>query len=223
MISQPDSISKIVTAYFAALTRSPFEFRGRRYEPKELLVSPLLFRGYTCPSSCGGCCHRVTLDWLPSEPHPESARPRSVVFNGRGYLLLSDLQEHDRPKCHYLRMEDGRCEIHGHHPLPCDFELIKLIHYEDKALLVQKKYGRSWSFTRVDGGRGSLCEMTPVTDETRAEVVRKLKRIRDWTTYFDLDSHIDDVIIWAESYPVDQPLRLSVQDRKLLDPAARID
>lgn len=209
MISAPDSFSKIVTAYFAALTRQPFTFQNQVYSPKPILLSPLLFRGFTCPAGCGGCCHAVTLDWLPGEPQPEDLEPRWVEFNGRAWLLMTDPQDHQRPKCKHLDRADGRCGIHGLHPMPCDVELMKFVHYDDRSLLVQKKYGRGWSFSRVDGGRGSKCEMTPVTDETRSEVIRKLKRIRDWTSYFQLDSRIDEIIEWAEAYPTLEPLRLA--------------
>jgi hypothetical protein len=212
MINQPDSFSKMVTAFFAALTKKEFTFQNQTFKPKTILISPLLWRGYTCPNSCGGCCHRVTLDFLPTEPQPEGLTPRTVEFDGRAYLLMSDLQEgNTNSKCHHLRLEDGRCMIHNMHPALCDVELVRAIQFEEKALLVSKKYDRGYAFHRVDRGRGSLCEMTDVTDETRTEVVRKLKRIKAWTDYFSLESWIEQIIEWAESYPIDEPLRLSVE------------
>jgi Fe-S-cluster containining protein len=211
VITVPNTLDKVVTAYFAALTKRSFTYKNQQFDPKPILISPLLFRGFTCPTGCGGCCHAVSLLWLPQEPQPEGLQPKAVEFDGQAYLLMEDSQDPERSKCKHLRLEDGRCLIHTIHPMPCDVELIKFISYEEKSLLVQKKYGRGWAFSRVDGGRGSMCEMTPVTDQTRADVVRKLKRIRDWTTYFHLDSWIEDIISWAESYPISEPLRLSVE------------
>lgn len=211
MITKNDSIDKIVSGYFAALTRESFTYKNVTYNPKPMLVSPLLFRGYTCPSSCGACCHRVTLDFLPSESQPDGLQPRIITFNNHAYYVMSDLQD-DRthPKCRHLDLASGRCNIHTHHPMPCDVELMKFIHYEEKSLLAQKLYGRGWALTRIDGERGALCEMLPPDDFSVKEVVRKLYRLKDWTTYFELNTWIDSLIAWAESYsPAHQAIRLT--------------
>ncbi len=215
MINQRDSLDKIVQAYFAALTKKSFTYRGEQFNPKPLLISPLLFRGFNCPANCGGCCHSVSLLWLPDEPQPEGLSTRTVEFDGKAYLLMEDPQNYEQPKCKHLRLEDGRCNIHTIHPSLCDIELIKFLHYSEKSLLVQKLYGRGWALKRVDGGRGALCTMTPVTEETQAEVIRKLRRIKDWTDYFNLDSWIDEIILWAEGYDSStEPLRLQVGDKE---------
>ena len=41
-----DSVEKIITRYFACLTKVPFSYRDDNYAPKPLIVSPLLLRGY---------------------------------------------------------------------------------------------------------------------------------------------------------------------------------
>jgi hypothetical protein len=210
MVTNADSFDKVVSTYFHALTKKPFTFKGKEYLPKQrLVISPLLLRGFTCPSECGGCCARVTLDYLPMEPHPEYIGLRIVEFNGKAYSLLSDTQsESNSPKCKHLRYEDGRCNIHNYHPMLCDVELLKFLHYDDHALLLSKLYGRGWALSRVDGKKGAKCEMLPVTSETITDIIRKLYRIRDWCIYFNLDSWIDDIIEWAQNYPSAQGTHL---------------
>lgn len=212
MLNNRDSFDKIVGGYFAALTKQPFEFKGKIFTPKPLVITPLLLRGFTCPAHCGACCARVTLDYLPTEKQPELLSPRTVQFNRQAFTIFSDLQDdRDAPKCRHLRYEDGRCNIHEKHPMLCDVELIKFIHYEERAVLLSKLYGRGWALTRVTGDKGAQCSMLPVTPETIADVVRKLQRIREWCIYFQLDSWIDDIIAWVKNYPSETAmLRLSV-------------
>lgn len=210
-MAQRDTVDKIVQSYFAAVTRVPFTYKGKHYAPKRLAVSPLLFRGFTCPAGCGGCCPRFSLDYLPSEPHPREAQPRVVHFDGREVRLKSILQERGDHHCSKLDMDNGRCTIHGYHPFSCDFELIRsLISGDDKrsTFLTQKLYGRGWAMLRVDGERGALCEMTPADAANRDEVVRKLERLQCWTSAFGLITHVPTILEWAQSGPHNKPLEL---------------
>lgn len=192
-----DSVDKIITRYFATVAREPFTYEGKEFKPKPLKVSPLLLRGYTCPPMCGGCCLRFSLDYLPSEPQPKNLVKRTVTFNGKLFTIHSDLQEENESRnCKYL-MKDGRCANYPTRPFTCDFELIRTLQFESDDrphVLTQKLYGRGWSYERVDGGKGALCEMTPVTQETRDDVIRKLERLKKWTDYFHLKTWLPEVI-----------------------------
>ena len=75
--------------------------------------------------------------------------------------------------------------------------------------MLSKLYGRGWAFKRVDGERGAKCEMLPANPERINEVLRKLRRIKQWIEYFELDSWIDKIIAWAETDERDKPLVLS--------------
>ena|ERR1700677_4532393 len=197
-----DSIDKIVESYFVGITREPFEYKGKIYEPKNLVVSPMLFRGYTCPEHCGGCCPRFSLDYISREYFvpTENHKLREVEFNGHGIIVLSDMQlDHENHHCRNLIKENGRCGIHGHQPFSCDFELIRFIHQSDRVILTQKLFGRGWAMLRTDNERGARCEMTEVTKETISEVVRKLNRLKVWAEYFGVKHCLDAVITWAES------------------------
>lgn len=212
MSHQRDSIDKVVFSYFSCITREPFTYKGKEFLPKPLIVSPLIARGYTCPSECSGCCMTITLDWLPFEQRPDypAIKPRTVEFNGRKIELLSDLQDDNMD--HYCRhvIKDpgptyGRCAIHfDGKPFTADFELIRFLVFSapnQPNRLTQKLYGRGWSYTRVDGGKGALCEMTPITEETRLDTIRRMKRLEQWANYFGLNHCLDEILPWLESGP----------------------
>lgn len=207
-----DSLDKVIGVYFSLVADEAFEYRGKRYYPRKLQVSPLLFRGFTCPPGCGGCCPRFSLDYLPSEMRPADLEltPRAVEFNGYQICVLSDMQtDHKDYHCRNLDKSNGRCNVHGRQPFSCDFELIRFLEFQDEArpnVLTQKLFGRGWQLLRVDGERGALCEMTPVDDHTIAEVVRKLKRLKEWCEHFRLSHRVDPIIEWATRAPHDKPL-----------------
>lgn len=209
-----DSVDKIVTSYFAAITKTPFTYKNTVYEPKRLYLSPLIYRGFTCPAQCGGCCMKFSLDYLPEEPKPDHTSMREVKFNDKQYPIFTDKQEgNGSHKCQYLNLEDGRCNTYETRPFTCDFELIRTLTYTDKHVLTQKLYGRGWAFTRVGGEKGALCEMTPPTKETINEVIRKLMRLKQWANHFELDSWIDTILYWVKSRSA-KPIILEVSKVK---------
>lgn len=201
---QSDSVDKIVQRYFAAVTRETFTYKKKTYEPQVLKVFPMLLRGYTCPPGCGGCCLKFTLDYLPSEAKPPGAAKRSIEFGERLVEIWTDGQESNTDRsCQHLERETGRCGIYEVRPFTCDFELIRTLQSVDDAelrqsKLTQKLFGRGWSYERVDGGKGALCEMTPPTPETIKDVVRKLRRLKKWSDHFGLDTWIPDILSLIE-------------------------
>lgn len=201
----PDSVSKIVTTYFAAITKNPFTYKGKRYEPKTLKVSPLVVRGLSCPSGCGGCCMRTSLDFLETESHPYPLTPRYIPFDGRQVLVYSDTQTDNHTKwCKHRGPIDGRCGIHTKHAFSCDFETIKFFiakRDEDANRLTNMPFPRKWSYTRVDGGKGGLCSALPATKETVADAVRRVRRLKTWADYFGVEHVLDEIIPWLESGP----------------------
>lgn len=135
----------------------------------KLVLSRLFFRSYTCPVGCGGCCPKFTLDYFEGserwerfkQTYPEQVE-RFVRREIDGAVIYSDLQL-DNPghHCRNLDHSNGRCKIHEANPFSCEFELNRFITYEkdSKAILMNRKFGRGWSFLRVDGKRGALCEI----------------------------------------------------------------
>lgn len=221
-MSYRDSIDKIVFSYFASITTRPFTYKGNTYHPRQLRVSPGLFREMHCPPMCGGCCQNFTLDYLPFEHHPYKLQPRTIQFDGKNVLIYSDLQE-DNPShwCKHLQWEDGRCAIHYQgKPFTADFELIKFLvskKPDGRNQLTQKVFGRGWSYKRVDGGQGQLCYMTEPTAESTRDAVRRMKRLKVWAEYFGVHHCLDELIAWMETGPHDRPLLLNTDSRSQIE------
>lgn len=205
-----DSIDKIVTSYFRSVTKVSFTYKGKSYGPTPLIVSPLILRGFTCPERCGGCCPRFSLDYLPSENRPASiTTERSIEFNGKGITVYSDRQsDHKDHFCRNLNKSNGRCQVYQERPFSCDFELIRFFISEEKIRLSQQLFGRGWSFLRVDNERGALCTMTPPTDATIRETIRKLNRLERWASHFGITTKVPEIIDWIFSGDTSKHLRI---------------
>ena len=199
-----DTAALIIRNYFSHITTRAYEFEGVRYPVRPLTVSPLVLRGFTCPPVCGACCLKVTLDYLPHEQRPPGTERRTVYFNGTPFLLHSDMQRgNETNNCHHLRKSDGRCSVYGYRPMLCDFAITRFFRSgaEQKRLSTQLP-GRNWSLMRVDGLRGTRCEMTPADEESVRDAVRKLWRLDAWAEHFGLGvTRIPRIVEWAESAP----------------------
>jgi Fe-S-cluster containining protein len=209
---QADTVDKIIRSYFTAVTSTPFTYKGVEYQPQTLVVSPLVWRGYTCPPKCGGCCGVFTLDYLPSEAQPPHTVRRHIDFNDERVVVYTEVP---RPaesemvgKCHYLRVADGRCKIHDHNPFSCDFELTRFFHPGErgKFYIRTQLYGRGWNMKRVDGDRGALCEITPVDTASWRDSLRKLRRLQEWTNHFGLTTRLPAILEWGAAGPTQEPL-----------------
>jgi Fe-S-cluster containining protein len=205
-----DSVDKIVTTYFAGFTLYPFVYKRKEYLPKPLRVSPSLARGLECPPMCAGCCPRFSLDYLPFEDAPYELQERQVVVNGKEFTVLSDIQEPGW-HCKNVIKETGRCGIHGKQPFSCDFEIIRMKHFNQLSTpnqILTAPFGRAWQLLRVDDGRGALCGVTPISKENAIEAARKLKRCHEWMQYFELPSKLQSIVNWLENeeYLNNEPL-----------------
>lgn len=213
-----NSADKIVLRYVGAVAKSDFTYNGDVVRALPLRVSPDLFRGYTCPPGCGGCCFKFSLVYLPEETWPyDDLEPFTIEINGKAVQLFHDRQaENTSQRCRHLQRDDGRCGIHGRHPFSCDFELIRVTEGADRRQMTTRLFGRGWSFPRVDGQRGALCEIVPESAETRADVLRKLHRLDQWCRHLGVDTHLDTIIDWGQK-KVDRPLILRPKRRGILD------
>lgn len=205
-----DSVDKIVTVYFASLTKNVFRYKGSTYPPRAILVSPLLFRDFTCPEQCGGCCPRFSLDYLPSEAVPYPMAARTIIIEGRPVEVFTDFQAHANTHyCGNLDHASGRCGIHGAHPFTCDFELLRFVSRQEVVHFNQKLFGRGWAMKRIDGGRGARCSMLPPSADTIPEILRKLHRFRNWADHFGIDTWIPEITAWVSSGPHSSALKLT--------------
>jgi len=209
-----NSLDKIIFSYMAAICKEPFTYNGQEVQPKPLQVSPLIFRGFTCPANCGGCCPRFSLEYLPTEPRPKSDKmvAYTVSINSKDIVLYHDPQaDHNDHHCRHLCKDDGRCLVHSKRPFHCDFELIRVFIKSDGIRMSQQMFGRGWAFLRIDGNRGALCTITEPDTESVDEVVRKLKRLKEWADHFELVTWLDDIISWAATGPHSKPLYLTTK------------
>lgn len=199
------TIYKISECYFKAFALEDFELDGEKIAvPSEVVISPLLWRGYTCPAMCGGCCFKFSLLWAPFEDQPiwpHDIVPKTYTFNGKEKVFYEDDQNSNSEKmCKHLQKEDGRCGIHGKHPFACDFELIKILHKKnDRTWVGTKLFGRGWSYKAVDGIKGAKCTITTVDNESINDVLRKLNRLKQWMDYCGIDNSLDQVITHGQS------------------------
>lgn len=202
-VTRKDSVTKIVD-YFAAITKVPFTYKNRTAEPTLLKIYPSIASGYTCPPDCGACCEKFTLDYIEGEETPDGVEERDVKFNGNQIKIMTDKQaDNGTAFCKHVRLEDARCKIHGTHPFSCDFELIRVYkpnisnHYSIRVA----EYGRGDRYRRFNNdGIGTLCEVTPPTEESAAESIRKLKRLKQWSDYFKLtETWLPEIIEYMES------------------------
>jgi hypothetical protein len=195
-----DSVDKVITRYFVAVTKEQFIYKGKTYIPKPLKVSSLLLRDYTCPPDCGACCPRFSLDYLPDDIFPYPLQPREINFNDKTVIIYSDTQQdHSDYHCRNLTKENGRCGIHKKRPFSCDFELIRPLLTNDpngENVLTQKLFGRKWAMKKIDGTRGTMCEMTPITDHSIDEVIRKLNNLDRWCFHFSVSNKCQEIIHW---------------------------
>jgi hypothetical protein len=207
-----DSTNKIISIYFACVTSQDFVYHGVTYHPQRLRLSETLRRDFLCPTNCGGCCFKFSLDYIDPElkineeniNDTHNAIRRLVKFDGREVEIVSDLQRENKDHfCKFLQ-SDGRCEIHGIHPFSCDFELLRFRRAFDPSRFNSLgcfPYGRGWSFLRADKGRGAFCTMYPHQEGNRAIAnnIRRLKRLEDWASYFGIRTKIPEIISWIKS------------------------
>lgn len=174
-VKHVDSITKILS-YLKKSRHSKF------------VLSRLFFRDYTCPSGCGGCCQKFSLDYFEGErwelfkktyPHLVSSFEKRTV---QGATVFTDWQkENESHYCKHLDLSNGRCKIHDASPFTCEFELIKFLGSEKSGTrLIKRLYGRGWNLTRVDGQKGALCEMIPFNP---SKIERDLHLLRELSGY----------------------------------------
>lgn len=197
-----DSFDKVMRSYMAAVNAAPIRYAGTTFPVKPLVISPDIFRGYKCYPHCGGCCPRFSLTYLPDETRPYPMPPRTVTVNGRTVELFEDAQkDHTSHFCRNLTPE-GMCSVHGRQPFSCDFELLRVTHFDDHAVLSTRLYGRGWNMLRIfDNERGALCTLTPPSHETRRDVARRLNRLQHWADHCGIRTRLAPVLRYVATGP----------------------
>jgi len=178
--------------------------------------------GACCKGDSKGKC--FSLDWLPFElediPNPPQYEKRYVTFNGTDYLYYTDEQSDNTTGwCRYLT-KDSKCAIHTYSPFSCDFELIRCYQTEkdgNTGKMFVKTYNRPQAMLQYkfkddpncfyksagkDGVKQTfyypqfrpICEVVPPNNKTVNETIRKLTRLQQWAAYFNLETHLPQLI-----------------------------
>jgi len=212
---QTDCTARLITKVFSAFNLQPIEFGGKVYEPKPLRVSPLLARGLGCPAQCGACCtlqggEGFSLDYLPFERSPSyTLAERSIEVNGKGYVVYTEAGASSH--CQHLNLHTGRCGIYAVRPFNCDFEIIRLKHFNDVTAsnqVLTAAFGRAWRMTRITGEKGAMCEIQNCSQANADEAARKLLRLCQWMEYFEVPHKVVPAIQylrngdWASGKPL---------------------
>lgn len=209
--------SKMICAYFAAVTREEIRWQQYVIQPRPLIVSEMIFRGFTCPANCGACCTQVsatvdgnTLNYLPTEPCADTLA-ETVRLNDKDFIIFT---EDMRPTasmlpildklypCKHLTM-DARCGIYGQRSLACDLPLLQVTHRKAYNQMTIRKFGRHHLYTQFDmKTKGAMCELLEITPESTEDTRRRLTRLKQWTDYFGLDTHMEAILEWANRNPI---------------------
>lgn len=188
-VTHQDSLDKIIK-YFSVITKVPFTVGNKRIQPRPLLVSALLARGYRCHEDCGACCEKFTLDYLPDEDKPDGVKERIFKFERRLIRIYTDFQGRNTGShCRHVSSQDGQCGIYKFRPFSCDFELVRCEAGPERLMtrISVDEFGRPWNMTRtVDKKKGALCEMLEPSDDSIKDTIRKLRRLEAWASHFGL-------------------------------------
>ena len=221
--------AKIVCQYFGAVTKEEIRWHDHVITPKPLIVSEMIFRGFTCPANCGACCTQVasmhleggnTLDYLPSEERAAISEVEQVTINDKTFPIYREqMQPEEAPAilpvlngrypCKHLTLE-ARCGIYNSRSLACDLPLLQVTQRKQHNLLSIRKFGRHHLYTRFDmKTKGAMCELLEITPESIADTRRRMKRLNEWTNYFQFDTHMEAILEWVNRHPLPTtPLRL---------------
>ena len=164
-------------------------------------LSPTFFRTLNCPSNCGACCLKFSLDYITEKvqkklkvTYPEIYREhfRFRKYNDR--FILSDLQEDNFDHhCQFLD-ENARCKIHSTNPLSCRVEPIKFKLVKNRVYISKSFYRNSWRMTQVNGEKGCLCSFNPYTEEQHKDDIQVLQELNDVAELFRIETVLPQII-----------------------------
>lgn len=197
---------------FECITKEEIRYNGLVLSPVPLIVSPNVFRGYTCPEGCGACCRKYQLEYLPWEAKTEEAEEFELLVNEKKIPLMIDRQAtNTKYWCRYLDTTTGRCTVYHQRSFGCAFSLLAFTRYKEPRhnVLTCRKLGRHHLYTRIDGQRGTMCELLPVNQEAIVQARQTLSRLQVWADHFQLKTWVPEILEWAAREPVPtEPLRL---------------
>lgn len=204
-----DSVNKIFETYIGQIVKKETEILGVVYQPRNIYVGLNVFRDVGCPSDCGGCCSRFSLDYIEPEAKPAGIELEERIVEGKSVFSYNHTPDKEKHYCDMINLIDGRCKIHGFQPFSCDFELLRFRNFQTEVRISTSLYGRCWNLLRVDGVRGGLCQISDIDKKHKGEVMRKMLRLKQWIDYFGFETRIDDIIEYVDEARLEKPLRIN--------------
>jgi len=168
------------------------------------MLSEGFSRGFICSKMCSGCCPIFSLDYVPSEitmfVNMTEFKQRSIFFNNNNIVVYSDMQKENKGHfCKHVIKETGLCRIHGKQPFSCDFEPLRFKHFKDHASLNLQKFSRGHRFIKIDGSIGALTEVTPKSEISFLDNLKKLRKLDIWAQYFGIKTKIPAIIKYCNN------------------------
>lgn len=212
-VGHADSVEKIISQISLL---SPNEVRyqahslGSGYLLKErvfdtpvdaVLITPSLFRKFTCVGGCTACCQKFTLDYTPAEfatvvKDQTGFAEREVWVNGKQKLVYTN-DQNQNPICDFLTVEKPLGGLGCAHwpapPLSCvsapQFQVIQM--RPRNTYVLKKPYGRAWAMTPTP--RCQFEEVDNIEDMHLSDLLQILDRFQEWARYFGVKTVISNV------------------------------
>lgn len=194
----PDPVTYISRSLKTGLEREPRVFDT---QVNEVVLTPSLFRKFTCVAGCTACCQKFTLDYTPHEyetvlKDKTGFVDRFVFVNGKRKQVWTN-DQNENPICDFLTVEKPSGGLGCAHwptpPLSCiSAPQMQFIQMRPGTTYVLKKpYGRAWAMTPTP-----QCEFEKVetVDEMNLEdSLAILRRFNEWGRYFGIKSCVQGV------------------------------
>lgn len=207
-VGHADSVEKILWQ-LSLVSPDAVRYQGRKglkervydYPVQEVLLTPSLFRKFTCAAGCTACCQKFTLDYVPSEfvtmvEDKTGFKERTVLVNGKPKKVFTN-DQNKNPICDFLTVEKPGGGLGCAHwpapPLSCvsapQLQFIQM--RPGKTYVLKKPYGRAWAMTPTP-----QCEFEAVDDLTEAhleDLIQILDRFIEWARYFGIKTYLGNI------------------------------
>lgn len=166
-----------------------------------VMLTPSLFRKFTCTSGCTACCQKFTLDYTPSEfetivGDKTGFAERQVWVNGKAKIVWTN-DQNQNPICDFLTVEKPAgglgCAQWPAPPLSCiSAPQLQFIQMRPRSTYVLKKpYGRAWAMTPTP--QCQFEQVDSVEEMNLSDLTEILDRFYEWARYFGIKTCIAQV------------------------------
>lgn len=212
-VGHADSVEKILNQ-IALLSPDPVTYISRSLKTGReraervfnapvdaVLVTPSLFRKFTCASGCTACCQKFTLDYTPHEymtlvADKTGFHDRWVVVNGKKKQIYTN-DQNENPLCDFLTVVKPTGGLGCAHwpapPLSCvSAPQVQFVQMRPAHTYVLKKpYGRAWAMTPTP--QCEFEEVETVGEMGLEDILQILDRFQEWARYFGIKTCIPQV------------------------------